>query len=61
MLEVRSNYLVVRTMDHDGSMAVFSTGQCRDSVVITPEGPRFKQRDIVYDSRAIETLLVIPL
>ena len=61
VLEVRSNYLVVRTMDHDGSMAVFSTGQCRDSVVITPEGPRFKQRDIVYDSRAIETLLVIPL
>jgi len=61
VLEVRSNYLVVRTMDHDGSMAVFSTGQCRDSVVMGPDGPRFKQRDIVYDSRAIETLLVIPL
>jgi anthranilate 1,2-dioxygenase small subunit len=60
-LDVRSNYVVVRTMDHDGSMAVFSSGQCRDRVVMGPNGPRFKQRHVVYDSRAIETLMVIPL
>ncbi len=61
VLEVRSNYLVVRTMSLDGDMAIFSTGQCQDEVVITPDGPRFKRRLFLYDSRIIETLLVIPL
>jgi anthranilate 1,2-dioxygenase small subunit len=61
VLQVRSNYLVVRTMSLDGDMAIFSTGQCQDEVVITPEGPRFRQRLFLYDSRIIETLLVIPL
>jgi anthranilate 1,2-dioxygenase small subunit len=60
LLEVRSNYTVIRIMDHDGSSAIFSTGQCRDLVTVA-NGVRFKQRHIVYDSRAIETLLVIPL
>lgn len=61
VFEVRSNYMVIRTMDHDGSMMVFSSGQCRDQVAMGDDGPRFRQRHIVYDSRAIETLLVIPL
>jgi anthranilate 1,2-dioxygenase small subunit len=61
VLQVRSNYLVVRTMALDGNMTLFSTGQCQDEVVITPQGPKFKQRLFVYDSRIIETLLVIPL
>lgn len=61
VLQVRSNYLVVRTMSLDGDMAIFCTGQCQDEVVITPDGPRFKRRLFLYDSRIIETLLVIPL
>ena len=61
VLQVRSNFLVVRTMSLDGDMAIFSTGQCQDEVVITPDGPRFKRRLFLYDSRIIETLLVIPL
>jgi anthranilate 1,2-dioxygenase small subunit len=61
VLQVRSNYLVVRTMSLDGDMAIFSTGQCQDEVVIMPDGPRFKRRLFLYDSRIIETLLVIPL
>ena len=44
VLQVRSNYLVVRTMSLDGDMVIFSTGQCQDEVVITPDGPRFKRR-----------------
>jgi len=60
-LEVRSNYAVIRTMDHDGSAMLFSSGQCRDLVSVEGGEPRFKRRHIVYDSRAIETLLVIPL
>jgi anthranilate 1,2-dioxygenase small subunit len=61
VFQVRSNYLVVRTMALDGDMKIFSTGQCQDEVVITPDGPKFKQRLFLYDSRIIETLLVIPI
>lgn len=61
VLHVRSNYLVIRTMTLDGDMKIFSTGQCQDEVVITPAGPKFKQRLFLYDSRIIETLLVIPI
>jgi anthranilate 1,2-dioxygenase small subunit len=60
-LIVRSNYLVVRTMAMDGNMMIYSTGQCQDVVEITTDGPRFKGRKFIYDSRVIETLMVIPL
>ncbi len=60
-LLVRSNYLVVRTMDLDGNMMIYSTGQCLDSIEVTPEGAFFRSRKFIYDSRVIETLLVIPL
>ena len=59
VLQVRSNYLVVRTMALDGDMKIISTGQCQDEVILTPSGPKFKQRLFLYDSRIIETLLVI--
>jgi len=61
VLQVRSNYLVVRTMALDGDMKIISTGQCQDDVILTPLGPKFKQRLFLYDSRIIETLLVIPI
>jgi anthranilate 1,2-dioxygenase small subunit len=60
-LEVRSNFLIVRTMELDGTMMIFSTGQCQDVIKVTPEGVRFKSRKYLFDSRAVETLLVIPL
>jgi len=60
-LLVRSNYLIVRTMEMDGNMMIYSTGQCQDVVTITADGPRFKRRKFIYDSRVIETLMVIPL
>ena len=60
-LSVRSNYLVVRTMDLDGNMKIYSTGQCLDLVEVSPEGVFFRSRKFIYDSRVIETLLVIPL
>ena len=60
-LLVRSNYLIVRTMEMDGNMMIYSTGQCQDVVEITADGPRFKRRKFIYDSRVIETLMVIPL
>ena len=61
VLHVRSNYLVIRTMALDGDMKIFSTGQCQDQIVLTAGGPKFKKRLFLYDSRIIETLLVIPI
>jgi anthranilate 1,2-dioxygenase small subunit len=60
-LEVRSNFLIIRTMELDGTMMIFSTGQCQDQVIVSPTGVRFKSRKYLFDSRAVETLLVIPL
>ncbi len=61
LLVVRSNYLIVRTMDLDGDMMIYSTGQCRDLVDVSGDQARFRSRKIIYDSRVIETLMVIPL
>lgn len=60
-LQVRSSFLVVRTMELDGTMKVFASGQCRDAVEIHQGQARFRSREFVLDSRAVETLLVIPL
>jgi anthranilate 1,2-dioxygenase small subunit len=60
-LVVRSNYLLVRTMDLTGDMMLISAGQCHDLLDVSGPEPRFVQRKFIYDSRAIETLLIIPL
>lgn len=59
--EVRSNYIVIRIMEHDGATAVFSTGQYRDDIVLENGIAKFKRRHVIYDSRAIDTCLVIPI
>ena len=59
--EVRSNYAVIRIMEHDGASSIFSTGQYRDRVVLEGGTPRFRRRHVVFDSKAIDTLLVYPL
>jgi anthranilate 1,2-dioxygenase small subunit len=59
--EVRANYTIIRIMEHDGATTLFSTGQYRDSVVLTDAGARFKRRHVIYDSRAIDTCLAIPI
>ncbi len=59
--EVTHNFLIVRTMDLSGDMKIFATGQCHDLIVLTPEGAKFKERLFLFDSRVVETLMVIPL
>ena len=59
--EVLSNYAVIRIMEHDGASSIFSTGQYRDSIVLEGGAPRFRRRHVVFDSKAIDTLLVYPL
>jgi anthranilate 1,2-dioxygenase small subunit len=61
LLEVRSNFLVVRTLDLDGDMKLFAAGQCDDVVDVNSSEPLFRSRHIKLDSRVVETLMVIPL
>jgi anthranilate 1,2-dioxygenase small subunit len=56
----RSNYLVVRTMA-DGATSIFSTGRYLDRLVAEGDDFRFEERLVVFESRQVETLLVIPL
>lgn len=59
-VDCRSNYLVVRTMA-DGTMSIFSTGRYLDRIVLDGDQPKLEERLVVFESRRIETLLVIPL
>jgi anthranilate 1,2-dioxygenase small subunit len=61
LLQVKSNFLVVRTMELDGDMKLFAAGQCDDVVDVSAAEPVFRSRHFKLDSRVVETLLVIPL
>lgn len=61
LLVVRSNFLVVRTLEIDGSMMLYASGQAQDLVDVSGAAPRFASRRLVFDSRAVETLMVIPI
>ncbi|MDB5900289.1 MAG: small subunit aromatic oxygenase [Ramlibacter sp.] len=60
-LQVRSSFTVTRTMELDGTMKLFAAGQCEDVVEVGGAEPLFRSRRFKLDSRAVETLLVIPL
>jgi anthranilate 1,2-dioxygenase small subunit len=60
MLDVTANFLVVRTMQ-DGGMILFAAGRYVDQVERAEGGWRFARKDVVLDSRQIDTLLAIPL
>jgi 3-phenylpropionate/cinnamic acid dioxygenase small subunit len=57
---VVANLIVVRTMQ-DGAMMVFAAGRYIDRLVRQGDAWRFARKDVVLDSRQIDTLLAIPL
>lgn len=59
-LLARSSYLVIRIMD-DGTSSIFSSGEYDDRIVLEGGVPKFRQRLVTFDSKSIETLLVIPI
>jgi len=59
-LDVAADFLVVRTMQ-DGAMILFAAGRYVDRVVRGGAGWLFARKDVVLDSRQIDTLLAIPL
>ena len=60
-LNVRHNFLIIRTMELSGDMKVFASGQTQDKISIHPDGAKFKERLFLFDSRVVETLMVIHL
>jgi len=56
----QTGYAVIRTMQ-EGDVSVFSTGQYRDLIDLEGDRPRFRERRIIFDSRRVDTLMVIPI
>lgn len=59
-LDVHANFLVVRTMQ-DGDMTIFAAGRYVDRVVREERGWKFARKEVVLDSRQVDTLLAIPI
>jgi anthranilate 1,2-dioxygenase small subunit len=59
-LDLEANFLVVRTMQ-DGDMTIFAAGHYVDRVVHDDDGWKFARKEVVLDSRQIDTLLAIPI
>jgi 3-phenylpropionate/cinnamic acid dioxygenase small subunit len=59
-VDLTANFLVVRTMQ-DGDMAIFAAGRYIDRIERRDDAWKFARKDVVLDSRRIDTLLAIPL
>jgi len=59
-LDVEANFIVIRTMQ-DGDMTIFAAGRYVDRVVRAGGAWKFAKKEVVLDSRQIDTLLAIPL
>ena len=59
-LDAEASFVVVRTMQ-DGAMTVFAVGRYIDRVARGEGGWLFARKEVVLDSRRIDTLLAIPL
>lgn len=59
--EVVSNFTIIRTMELDGQIQIVFTGQAKDQIQIENNQGVFIKRHLIFDSRTIETLLVIPI
>jgi anthranilate 1,2-dioxygenase small subunit len=57
---VVANLITVRIMQ-DGEMMLFAAGRYIDRLVRVGEAWKFAKKDVVLDSRQIDTLLAIPL
>ena len=60
VLTVTANFIVVRIMQ-DGAMILFAAGRYLDRIVHLGGRWQFAKKDVVLDSRQIDTLLAIPL
>jgi salicylate 5-hydroxylase small subunit len=59
-LDVEANYAVFRTKPSETS-TVFNVGRYLDTIRITPEGLRFADKRVVFDSELIPNSIIYPL
>ncbi len=59
-LDVEANFIVIRTMQ-EGDMVIFAAGRYVDRVARDRATWKFAKKEVVLDSRQIDTLLAIPL
>jgi len=59
-LDLITNFLVVRTMQ-EGDMTLFAAGRYLDEVKRDNGSWKFTRKNVVLDSRQIDTLLAIPI
>jgi anthranilate 1,2-dioxygenase small subunit len=59
-LDLVTNFLVVRTMQ-EGDMMLFAAGRYVDQAMRVGTDWKFARKEVVLDSRQIDTLLAIPL
>jgi anthranilate 1,2-dioxygenase small subunit len=59
-LDLVANFMVVRTMQ-EGDMTLFAAGRYVDQVKLMDGAWKFARKDVVLDSRQIDTLLAIPI
>ena len=55
-----SSFQVVRVM-RTGESTLFASGRCLDRIRMDASGALFEERIVVLDSRAVDTLLAIPI
>ena len=59
-LHVTANFVVLETLV-DEQTKVHSAGAYRDRIVATADGPRFAEKEAVYDAPLVPTSLIVPL
>ena len=59
-LDLAANFVVVRTMQ-EGDMILFAAGRYLDEVKRDNGSWKFTRKNVVLDSRQIDTLLAIPI
>jgi salicylate 5-hydroxylase small subunit len=59
-LKVEANYAVFRTKPSEPS-TVFNVGRYLDIIAVTPEGLRFADKLVIFDSELIANSLIYPL
>jgi anthranilate 1,2-dioxygenase small subunit len=59
-VDAQSSYVVIQTRTN-GESFVYQAGRYLDRIVRTPDGWRYHQRRVVYDTSRVQTLLATPI
>lgn len=60
VIRAQSNYAVFQTL-LDGETRVYNVGKYLDVIVATDEGLKFKEKQVIFDTYRVQTLMVTPI